>query len=422
MLIPEALAHTVRGMVIFFFIFWTVLVFPKRKMSRVMELCYILSVVMTCCYVKDMVFIFDLHPYTAFVDSLVVLVDLSCVPLACAFFIEITNPQGGVRTARIVQIELVQFGFVAAYLLHPSGYIVRAAYLFDLCLTLVALYAVIVYVLRTRRYIAENYSYTETISVNWVIVVFTIYVLLYFGYYVAFRDVTWVSEMAFNLSCMVLWTFVYVILLRHNVIRICEDGSLSARTEEVEEAEYTTEAEQAAEETVPALSKEEERPSLAAIADRTEESGVEEEEGLPEGKTKRMPVSRRTGWTEEQEMALQDCMEVERMYLNPKLTIMMLAKVIGTNRTYLSVYLHEVQGCTFYDYINTYRISASCRFIEEMAESGTRINMVEVATRSGFNSTASFYRYFAKINKISPGEYYNNVMKKIEGLADSSED
>ena len=95
MLIPEALAHTVRGMVIFFFIFWTVLVFPKKKMSRVMELCYILSVVMTCCYVKDMVFIFDLHPYTAFVDSLVVLVDLSCVPLACAFFIEITNPQGG---------------------------------------------------------------------------------------------------------------------------------------------------------------------------------------------------------------------------------------------------------------------------------------------------------------------------------------
>lgn len=361
---PEALAHTVRGMAIILFLQWALNAYRIRNRSRMMWLYFMLSLGMALCYLKDLMFIFEANRNNPFADDVAILIDLLCVPLACSFFFEVTKPHG-TRPRCIIFLELVQGGFLVAYLLHPSHDIVSFAFYAAFLLSLVMLQSVIVYALRFRRYVNENYSYTESISVSWVVVAATAYTLLYFIYYLAFDEVSWTSEAVFNLCCILLWGSVYMLTMRHNVVDVTADEDHRATALKGHEA---------------------------SAAQGAAETAI-----------------RRTGSTMELEASLRHAMEEERAYLNPRLTLVELAVATGTNRTYLSQYLHDVQRQTFYDYINSYRIKAACRLIEEMATRGTRINIAEVAAQSGFNSTATFYRYFSKKMGFVPGDYYNQV-------------
>ncbi len=372
-LVPEALAHTVRGMAIIFFLLLTLRIRPMRQRSRMMWLCYLLSGSLFVCYLKDLVFLFEPCGKDVFLNDLVSLVDLLCVPLACSFFFEVTKPRG--TSARsVLLLELAQAAFIVAYWVHPTHSVVRCAFYFAFFITLVMLQSVIIYALRLRRYVAENYSYTERISANWVMSVAAVYTLLYFIYYLAFDEPTWTGEAVFDLCCILLWTFVYVLSVRHRVIDVSGEG----------EAQW-----------LPATAK----------------------AGVPHAVTAETPsdegAARRMGSLSEQEERLRQAMEEDRLYLNPKLSLLELAAAMGTNRTYLSQYLHDVKGVTFYDYINTYRIGACCRLIRSMAESGQRINMAEVAEQCGFNSVSTFYRYFSKITTQSPGDYYNAALQEV---------
>ncbi len=54
-------------------------------------------------------------------------------------------------------------------------------------------------------------------------------------------------------------------------------------------------------------------------------------------------------------------MSKEQVFLNPKLTLSDLALRVGTNRTYLSNYINQVLHQTFFDYINSLRLTYACR-------------------------------------------------------------
>ena len=101
---------------------------------------------------------------------------------------------------------------------------------------------------------------------------------------------------------------------------------------------------------------------------------------------------------------LQQCMEEERLYLNPKLTISDVATTIGTNRTYLSDYLNKKLCITFYEYVNHYRVMEAC----EILVGGSNQLLEEVARLSGFNSLSTFHRSFLKVMKITPLQYRSN--------------
>ena len=98
-------------------------------------------------------------------------------------------------------------------------------------------------------------------------------------------------------------------------------------------------------------------------------------------------------------------MEREKLYLNARLSLSDLAAAVGTNKTYISTYLNG-QGCTFYDFINRYRVEEACRIIDQMATDG-RIPMTDVAVRSGFNSISSFNRYFFRVKGVTPTAYFH---------------
>lgn len=371
----EAFAHTLRGIAIAVFVFWSITIFPMRRRSRMMWLCFVLSLGMAVCFTKDIIFVFPAINSSIFYCDLVSLVDLMCVPLACSFFYEAVKPRGA-KIWRIVGLELIQAAFIVAYIVHPSHNILLYAFGIAFFLTLLTLMAVVLFAVRFRRYIANNYSYTETIAVGWVIVVTVVYALLYFLCYVALDSMSWWSEIIFNVCSIVLWTVAFVFSLRHRVVEDFADEETPA---------------------VPASSMPHPAPTPRAVPASSE------------------PASYGFGEGSNEEKALIKAMEQDRLYLNPKLTLIDLATEIGTNKTYLSQYLREVKHLTFYDYINNYRSEAACRLIREMAESGTRVNMAEIAAESGFNSTSTFYRAFAKFKGCAPALFYAHEMEKNGG-------
>lgn len=92
--------------------------------------------------------------------------------------------------------------------------------------------------------------------------------------------------------------------------------------------------------------------------------------------------------------------EKEKVYLNPNLKVSDIAATIGTNRTYVSAYFNKETQCTFYDYVNRFRIEYACKLLENSDE-----KILQIAELSGFNSSQAFIRVFIKIKGISPNKY-----------------
>lgn len=99
---------------------------------------------------------------------------------------------------------------------------------------------------------------------------------------------------------------------------------------------------------------------------------------------------------------LRKAMDEKELYLDPNLTLQLLAIAIGTNRTYLSRYLSEVKGTNFYDYINQQRIFQ--KSIPLLADEN-KYTLDYVALKSGFNSLSTFQRAFRKYKGITPGQF-----------------
>ena len=93
---------------------------------------------------------------------------------------------------------------------------------------------------------------------------------------------------------------------------------------------------------------------------------------------------------------------------SPRLTLSELAAELGTNRTTLSNYLNQEVGTTFYDYINSHRISEAERLL---AEPSRHWSVEQLAEMSGFNSVSTFRRAFSKKHGMSPQQYRKRVLR-----------
>lgn len=111
----------------------------------------------------------------------------------------------------------------------------------------------------------------------------------------------------------------------------------------------------------------------------------------------------------------------KRPYLDPELTLPMLADMTGVPRNYLSLAINEGVGQNFYDFINAYRVSEVKKQLED--PENHEINLLNLAFSSGFNSKATFNAVFKKNTGVTPTEYKKSVSRQnIESTAAPAED
>ncbi len=107
---------------------------------------------------------------------------------------------------------------------------------------------------------------------------------------------------------------------------------------------------------------------------------------------------------------LEDWMKSKKPYLNTKFQLIDLQQVLPMNRTYLSRFLHNEFDCTFYQFVNRYRIDEAMRLMNENRD----MKLNEVSTRSGFSSPTVFTRIFTNFTGIKPREWIQNKHSALD--------
>jgi AraC-like DNA-binding protein len=114
-----------------------------------------------------------------------------------------------------------------------------------------------------------------------------------------------------------------------------------------------------------------------------------------------MPVDDDGLQSTENRQKLEQWLEAEKPYLNPDFKLMDLRVVMPMNRTYLSQFVNDNFGCSFYLLVSRCRVEEAKRIMREHPE----MKISEVATLSGFKSQALLTHAFSKETGLTPREW-----------------
>ena len=103
----------------------------------------------------------------------------------------------------------------------------------------------------------------------------------------------------------------------------------------------------------------------------------------------------------------QHCEEAQ-LYLQHDISAIHLAKLIGTNRTYLSKYF-ALKGITYNAYINGLRIQHFMRLYHETIANRQPMKTKQLASLSGFHSYSTFNAAFKQSMGMTATEWMHNI-------------
>lgn len=99
---------------------------------------------------------------------------------------------------------------------------------------------------------------------------------------------------------------------------------------------------------------------------------------------------------------LETLMRDETPYLDPELTLPILAQRLGTNASILSAVINNAFGRNFNDFVNGYRVEAVKKMLQDPANS--HYSLLGIGLACGFNSKSTFNRVFKKMTGSAPSE------------------
>lgn len=106
---------------------------------------------------------------------------------------------------------------------------------------------------------------------------------------------------------------------------------------------------------------------------------------------------------------LIDLMDEDRLYLNPELSLRLLAQYMNLPPNHMSQLLNEGFEQNFADFVNSYRLE------DFKAKLGTasahQLTLLALAYDSGFNSKTVFNTFFKKKMRVTPKAYWNQLRK-----------
>jgi AraC-like DNA-binding protein len=106
--------------------------------------------------------------------------------------------------------------------------------------------------------------------------------------------------------------------------------------------------------------------------------------------------------------ALLDAMKKDELYLNPELTLEDLANHTSFSTRSVSAMINSQLDKNFFEFVNEFRVAKAQSLL---AEQHSTVPMSKVMEESGFNSKATFNRFFKRSTSMTPTEYRNKCSK-----------
>jgi len=323
----------------FFAIFAIHILFWRKERTRFQTVLGCIMAVWAVWNLKDLIFTFP-GMYRKDVLDWIMIIDGWSALTYTVFVFEAVMP-GWVTWRKLGYLSLPFAAFTLLYIIQPQRWVI---YAYSVFLWFYAWTIVVIGYVKMKRYLSyvrKNYSNIDDIDVSWLKPVFLFAIISQLAWLFTSLFATVTTDIIYYVSAILLWLMVL-------------HYSWNFRPIVVE--------------------KEIERPQ---VLHRNPSSAI------VEGVLERM-------------------VEEQQLFLVKNLTLTDLAAAMGTNRTYVSNYLSQVRGQTFYDYINQIRIEKkSVPLLREHPE----YTLDYVANESGFASISTFRRAFLKLTGKTPRQF-----------------
>ena len=354
------------------FLFWGINLLIHRKGDAMSSACDALGVVSlfwAALFFKDCVNLALGNPVQW--GQISSALDFMAVPITSIYLFGLCRPQWVIRRClTALSFYVIPCAGLFVWMMLSERY---SRICFILLLVLAAVYslimlAFIIHSIHTyHRYLRENFSYDDRMNLRWVVYASALFFLNCLLYFLSYLADWW--DIVYYVSIVLIWWILYRHTVRQRYVPVGSGSGLPRTADGAKQDEG----------------------GLAEFA---------EENMLPDYANVRMDVLEEIG------SKIEATMQSESLYLDPELNLSMLASRAGTNKTYVYQYLKYCKKVSFLDYVNNMRIEKKeVPMLEE--EKVYTIN--EIAYASGFQSTATFRRAFAKKCGCAPSQYKGKV-------------
>lgn len=360
----EKFYYFTHGLCCMFFLIFGIRMLLKKDKERTQKVLTGTLLFWLFLQLKDLVLYSPAVERDGFVYNLVVLVDMWAVQV-CSFYLFELLSAGWLTWRRIAALWSANLAITLAYVFSGNAVWVDVMLAYSIVYSVV--FVVITY-FAARRYnsfLRANYSDTTRKNIKWLKYTTIIFFICLLVWSVTVVYDSFLSDVIYLLSSLVLWSFIFHFGEMQESVPLYGNINLKHLFW---------------------------RNLVDAAEDAANEPAGEESLGNGDavGAQSNLPVQ------------LQKAMETDEVFLNSRLTLTDLSALLGTNRTYLSVYLNNELHTTFYDYVNSYRIR---KVVARLESSDEKTTMAEIAESCGFNSLSTFRRCFVREFGMTFAEY-----------------
>ncbi len=354
-MIVENISFLTLGITISFFASLTFSLIKKRNRSRLQSILMFVLGIWTVFMAKDALYILPVVKTNLYIQHVILSFDLLCVQLCAFLLLEITMP-GYIRGAKLATLFTPSIIFLLTVIFLYSERVFELFTLYSLifgcCIGIRVIYSAFKY----KRFIKNNFSYTEDLSVEWLINVTLALAICLLTSVLNMNELTPISDIIYYIVSSLIWGFVYHYSSNHiTIASVCKYGMFNYDLE-------------------------------LKLSDDIQQ--------CPESQKSRFVYR-------DLDSRLIKTIKDERLYLDPKLSVEKVAQKLSTNRTYLSQYLNSKLNTTFYEFINKYRVEAASNLLLE----NRKATLEQVSEECGFNSVSTFRRAFSKTHNMTPAQY-----------------
>lgn len=244
-----------------------------------------------------------------------------------------------------------------------------------------------------KRNIEKYYSYKEHISLNWLLG----FVILYLSYYLfeviifTFRIIE-VTEVAY-FSMVSLHIFIIGIWgLKQREIygKVSIDNTIISKFPyivKVKKPETTS------------VKKEQESSEISHDDKEIENIDTDKRQTLLSPKLRDDLADK-----------IRAMMEINKLFLNPELSLEELASELNVHKNYVSFVVNEVFNKNFYNFINSYRINEARKMLSD--PEFNHLSIEGIAKSCGYKSRNVFYPLFKKETGLTPLEFKTKYQTK----------